>query len=44
MKVTDAEKALAAARKQVDAERRELAAVRSRRDEARRELDRVQRL
>jgi hypothetical protein len=35
---------LAAARKQVDAERRELAAARSRRDEARRELDRVQRL
>jgi hypothetical protein len=43
MKVTDAEKALAAARQQVDAARRELAAARSRRDEARRELDRARR-
>jgi hypothetical protein len=43
MKVTDAEKALAAARQQVDSARRELAAVRSRRDDARRELDRVRR-
>jgi chromosome segregation ATPase len=39
--VTDAERALADARKQVDQARRELAAARTRRDQLRRELDRA---